>query len=382
MWLVVCLQVRPRNPEHPPSPAVSVLVPVLDEETHIRETVEAMRAQEFPGEVELLFADGGSADRTKAILEELAAEDPRIRVFDNPRRMTPSGLNVCLAHARGTYVARMDAHTYYPPRYLAAGVERLERGDTAWVSGPAIPRPTGRISRAVAVALGTWMGQGGSRKWQEAPDTGEVSGEEVELDTGVFAGVWRRDRVLASGGWDEAWPRNQDAEMAGRFLADGDRLICIPEMGAHYIPRNTLKGLAKQYWGYGYYRVATARRHPGSMRRSHVLGPGMVLTWPAAVVAPRPVRRLARLGLLVYLGGLASVAVGAWRRGQREEAPLLPAVLMAVQGGNGVGFLHGFVSFGLPWAALARIAGLRGLAERIGPSDRSRVWAPSLDPDA
>ncbi len=133
--------------------------------THIRETVAAMQAQRYAGTFELLFADGGSEDRTRAILEELAAEDPRIRVLENPRRGTPSGLNVCLREARGEFVARMDAHTYYADRYLAAGVERLRRGDTDWVSGPAVPRPTGAVSRAVARALSSWLGRGGSRKW-------------------------------------------------------------------------------------------------------------------------------------------------------------------------------------------------------------------------
>src|SRR6478609_6890945 len=107
----------------------SVLTPVLDEEAHIREAVDAMRAQEFGGTIEFLFMDGGSTDRTRAILEELAAADPRIRVLDNPGRTTPHALNVGLAAARGKYVVRMDAHAFYPPRYIAAGVERLERGD-------------------------------------------------------------------------------------------------------------------------------------------------------------------------------------------------------------------------------------------------------------
>jgi glycosyltransferase involved in cell wall biosynthesis len=132
---------------------VSVLVPVLNEERHIRETVAAMQAQSFEGSLELLFADGGSSDRTREILEELAASDSRIRVLDNPRRRTASGLNVGLREARGEYVARMDAHTYYSPTYIAAGVQRLRRGDTEWVSGPAIPRPVGAVSRAVALAL-------------------------------------------------------------------------------------------------------------------------------------------------------------------------------------------------------------------------------------
>src|SRR6516162_11541352 len=99
---------------------ISVLVPVLNEEPHIQETVAAMQAQRFDGSIELLFADGRSSDRTREILLELAASDPRIRVLDNPRRRTPSGLNVCLREARGQYVARMDAHTFYSDRYLAA----------------------------------------------------------------------------------------------------------------------------------------------------------------------------------------------------------------------------------------------------------------------
>src|SRR3954470_2055961 len=108
---------------------VSVLTPVLNEEAHIRDTVASMVRQEFDGEIEFIFIDGASEDRTRAILEDLAAEDPRIRVLDNPNRTTAYGLNVGLAASRGRFVARMDGHTSYPPRYLADGVERLARAD-------------------------------------------------------------------------------------------------------------------------------------------------------------------------------------------------------------------------------------------------------------
>src|SRR4051794_23704147 len=160
----------------------SVLVPVLNEEQHIGETVDAMRAQEFEGTVEFLFMDGRSTDGTRAVLEELAASDPRIRVLDNPGRTTPHALNVGLAAARGDYVVRMDAHAFYPRRYIAAGVERLQRGDVEWVAGPAIPRGTGRWSKRVALALNSGLTTVGSRKWRAAADDGEDG--EVELDTG------------------------------------------------------------------------------------------------------------------------------------------------------------------------------------------------------
>ncbi|HEX8051932.1 MAG TPA: glycosyltransferase, partial [Thermoleophilaceae bacterium] len=62
----------------------SVLVPVLNEERFIRDTVRAMQGQRFDGEVEFLFMDGRSDDATRAILDEIAQEDPRVRVLDNP----------------------------------------------------------------------------------------------------------------------------------------------------------------------------------------------------------------------------------------------------------------------------------------------------------
>jgi succinoglycan biosynthesis protein ExoA len=353
---------------------VSVLVPVLNEERHIRETVAAMRAQRFDGTIELLFADGGSEDRTREILVELAAGDPRIRVLDNPRRSTASGLNVCLREARGEFVARMDAHTFYAERYLAAGVERLRRGDTEWVSGPAVPRADGPVSRAVALALASWLGRGGSRKWSEnAGDAGER-----ELDTGVFGGVWRRSTVLEAGGWDERWPINQDSEMAGRFLRRGARLVCLHEMVGHYVPRDSLTGLARQYFRYGFYRARTFRRHPQSMRLSHLIAPGLVLVSIAAVAAPRPLRLASRLGLLAYLlAVLATGAGAASRRDGRLEGTLLLAVLPTMHFGWGVGTLVGAVRFGPPIAALGHVAGLPDAAidGSSGPTD---VYAPSL----
>src|ERR671926_1402422 len=143
----------------------SVLIPVLNEERYIRETVAAMQAQRFDGSVEFLFMDGRSEDRTKAILEELATEDPRIRVFDNPGRTSTAGLNVGLRYARGEYIVRMDAHTFYPEDYIARGVERLRRGDVVWVAGPQVPYGVGPWSRRVALALQSWLGTGGSARW-------------------------------------------------------------------------------------------------------------------------------------------------------------------------------------------------------------------------
>lgn len=337
-----------------PAPDVSVLIPVLNEAAHIRETVAAMQAQEL-GELtfELVFADGRSDDDTKAILEQLAHEDPRVVVVDNPARTTAAGLNVALHRARGRWVARMDAHSWFPDCYLAAGIERLRRDDdVVWVAGPVVPRGTGRWSRRVALALGTRLGMGGSSKW--TPNEGDDGAREFELDTGVFAGVWERSTLDRLGGWDDGWPVNQDSELAARVHAEGGRIVCLPAMAAEYLPRDDLKRLWRQYWRFGWYRAKTSCRHPGTLRPTHLLPPALVLTAAACVLTPRPLRRLAWLGLGLYAAAVGATAAQTARHASARVAAGLPAVFAVMHAAWGLGFMVGWVRFGGPFSRLRR----------------------------
>ena len=335
---------------------VTVLVPVLDEEAHIREAAAAMRAQRFEGTIEFLFIDGGSKDATRALLEEIAREDPRVRLLENPARRTPNALNIGLVHARGEYVARMDAHTYYPAEYIRAGVDRLRRGGVESVSGPQLAFGTDRWSRLIALALSTVLGTGGARSRRAME-------EEIEVDTG-FTGIWRRSTLEAVGGWDEGWPNDQDFELAARIRKAGGKITCIPEMAARYVPRNSLPALVRQYARYGFYRVKTSRRHPESMRRSHVLPPALTLTALVSAVGPRPLRRLARLGLAAYALALLRTSATAARSADPREAAFLPAVFAAMHLSYGAGFFAGSLRFGPPLAALAHVAGIRRVEAR------------------
>ena len=337
-----------------PAVDASVLVPVLNEERYIRDTVRAMQGQRFDGEVEFLFMDGRSEDRTRAILEELAEEDPRIRVFDNPGRTSTAGLNVGLREARGDYIVRMDAHTFYPEDYIQVGVERLRRGDVVWVAGPQVPHGTGRWSRRVALALNSWMGTGGSARWGD-----EGAGEERELDTGVFAGMWHRATVEEHGGWDEEWAINQDSELAARILASGGRIVSLPGLAARYVPRDNLKSLARQYWRYGNYRAKTAQRHPDSLEARQLFPFALVVALAASVAAPRFVRTPARAAVLAYLVLLVVNAVRSGRDADPRDAATLPLVLGIMHVTWGAGFVSGSVRFGPPVEALMRATGVR-----------------------
>jgi succinoglycan biosynthesis protein ExoA len=318
-----------------PPLVASVLTPVVNEEAHLRDAAEAMLAQRVEGGLEFLFIDGGSTDGTLELLEALKRRDERVRVLHNPARYTPAALNIGLRAAQGRYVVRMDAHTLYPDGYIDAGIRRLERGGVAHVSGPQLAGAYDEGSRRVALALASRVGIGGA--------SFRRLGAEIEVDSG-FLGVWPRDVLLRLGGWDEAWINNQDAELAARLRAAGGRIVCIPEMTTRYLPRNSLARLARQYWGYGLYRAKTVRRHPGSLRRSHLLPPGLVLGMLAAVVLPGPLARPARLTLGAYAALLLaeSIRIVAQEEvGRPADAVHLPLVFAAMHLPWGAGFLIG-----------------------------------------
>jgi glycosyltransferase involved in cell wall biosynthesis len=323
-----------------PEVSVSVLIPVLDEERHLRTAAAAMQRQQFDGLLEFLFVDGRSTDASRAILEELAAADPRIRVLDNPARRTAAGLNVALRAARGRYIARMDAHSVYPERYLQRGVDRLERGDddgVVWVTGPQLPVGDGPWSERVVLALTSWIGRGGEAdKWPGAVD-GDAQ-DEFPLTTSVFTGVWRRADVDRLGGWDEGWPVNQDAEMAARILTTGGRIVCRPDMGAQYVPRDSPRALARQYGRYGFYRAKTFLRHPSSLPRSRWLSVGVVGALLGSLVPVRLISWPSRTATAVYLTAIAVISARAAPRAGRHTI-FLPVVYVTMHVSWGVGFL-------------------------------------------
>jgi succinoglycan biosynthesis protein ExoA len=256
-----------------------------------------------------------------------------------------------LRAARGEFIARMDAHTVYPPRYLESGVQRLRRGDVDSVSGPQLAVGVDPGSRRVALALRTALGTGGARFRREMEG-------EVEVDTG-FTGLWRRSTLTAQRGWDEEWINDQDVELAARLRKEGGRIVCIPEMAAEYIPRASLRALARQYLTYGRFRVKTARRHPESLRRSQILPPALLITCFAAVAAPRPLRGVARMGAGAYAVTLLVTSVRAARRGGAADAAVLPLIWATMHLSYGAGFMLGCAREGPPLAAIAGLLGAR-----------------------
>ena len=119
-------------------PFVTIAMPCLNEEAYIETCLRGVLAQDYPADrLEILVGDGRSTDRTREIVERLAAEDPRIVLVDNPDRIQAAGMNRMLRVARGDVMVRMDVHCEYAHDYVSQCVRALEETGADNVGGAA-----------------------------------------------------------------------------------------------------------------------------------------------------------------------------------------------------------------------------------------------------
>jgi polyisoprenyl-phosphate glycosyltransferase len=108
---------------------LSVVAPAYNEEATIVAFYERVCAalEDFP--FELVIVDDGSTDRTRALLEHLAAEDERVRVVLLSRNFGhQTALTAGLDHARGDAVVMLDADLQDPPELIPRMVEHWRNG--------------------------------------------------------------------------------------------------------------------------------------------------------------------------------------------------------------------------------------------------------------
>ena len=191
---------------------MTVLIPAYNEEAVIATSVAAAIAVDYP-ELEVLVLDDGSTDATEAAALEASAGDPRCRVIRDPvNRGKADRLNFGFSQARHELVAVTDADTHMHPAALKLLVARMSRSPLlAAVAGAPHVTNRGRLLPAMQVLEAASI-IGLIRRTQSL--TGRV---------GVVAGVlglFRRDRVLAVGGYD---PRmaTEDIDLSWKLLLRG-----------------------------------------------------------------------------------------------------------------------------------------------------------------
>ncbi|WP_227870078.1 glycosyltransferase family 2 protein [Streptomyces otsuchiensis] len=315
-------------------PAVSVIMPVLDEERHLRHAVEHVLRQEYAGDLEVVIALGPSQDRTDEIAAELVAETAerpwgRVVTVANPTGRTPAGLNAAIEASSHPVVVRVDGHGMLSPGYIATAVRLLEETGAANVGGIMHAEGENAWEHAVAAAMTSRIGVGNA-----AFHTGGAAGEAET----VYLGVFRREVLERQGGYNVEFVRAQDWELNFRIRQDGGLIWFSPELLVSYRPRPNVRRLARQYHDYGRWRHVVARYHQGSINPRYLAPPAAVLAIAAGLVGV-----VVTPWTLVVPGGyLAAITLGSLPAGKGLSLSArlrIPVALATMHMSWGWGFL-------------------------------------------
>lgn len=314
-------------------PSVSVVIPVRNGAATIRRSISSAQNQEYPSLLEIIVADGKSTDATSEILTNMAANDHRIRVVDNPAGTTPSGLNKAIRSSSGDVVVRLDAQSVLPPGYFKRAIRTLLSTQADNVGGIQAATGDSFVQRSIALAMSTPLGVGNARF--------HTGGRPGPTDT-VYLGVFRRDVFNRVGYFDETLLRNQDYELNYRIRSAGGTVWFDPGLKVEYRPRDSIIGLWKQYSQYGAWKRTVMRRHPGSIRLRQAAPPILVLGLLASLaMLATSVPIVGMIIPLLYMSSVTLAAIAIAVRRRSLPALLLPVVLPTMHLAWGTGFLIG-----------------------------------------
>lgn len=335
------------------APSVSVIVPVRNEIRHIEACIRALLEQVDPPErYEVLAVDGISDDGTRELLAEIAREDPRLRVLDNPRKIVSTGLNLAIEEAVGDVIIRVDGHTTVARDFVRANLNLFAEHPEAWsVGGPIAHRGITRTARSIAAAMSSAIGVGGASHRFESYE-GYAEGTAFP----AFRS-WVFDRI---GRFDESLVRNQDDELNFRITLAGGKIFISPRVKHQYFVRGSYRALFSQYMQYAYWKIEVTRKHKRIIAVRH-LAPGVfIVALPVCLVAsvalPPPVSFVPMTPLVAYVGLLGTLAVTSGYRTRDMRVGLGAAAAAATMHvAYGLGTLAGLVSRPSQHGQIARL---------------------------
>ncbi len=349
---------RPRRdaPAVPDGSGVSFVMPVLNEARYLRRAVETVLEQDVHGPVEIVLALGPSSDGTTELAQQLATEDDRIVLVDNPAADIPVGLNAAIRASSHPTIVRVDAHSELAPGYTARALRTLARTGAGNVGG--VMRADGRtpFQRAVARAYNSRVGLGGG-----AYHGGEHEGEAES----AYLGVMRRTVLEEVGLFDESIRRGEDWELNLRIRSAGYRVWFDPALSVTYWPRESWPRLARQFLATGTWRGELVRRYGLRNSLRFFAPPALVLAVAVSLVlgvlqatgvlgAPWSILHLPVLAYVLLILGVAIGPGGG--SGIRDKLWTL-AVLPTMHLSWGAGFLGGLLRGAHDTVDTSRLAG-------------------------
>lgn len=203
---------RAFTPPSSPLPA-GVLIAAYNEEKVISATLRSVLASRYPLQ-EIIVIDDGSTDGTAAEVEREFGDHPLVRLIRKPNGGKASALNAGLRAAKSDILVCLDADTVLHPDAAGLLVRHFDRPNVAAVAGNV------RVGNAGSVFT-VWQ----SIEYTTSQNLDRRAQERLDCITVVpgAIGAWRRDAVLAAGGYHSD-TLAEDTDLTWRLRLAGHRI--------------------------------------------------------------------------------------------------------------------------------------------------------------
>ncbi|MBC8184490.1 glycosyltransferase family 2 protein [candidate division KSB1 bacterium] len=323
---------------------ISIILPIRNEEKCITKCLESAVNQDYgKSNYEILIIEGMSTDNTMTIIKRFMQKYDNIRLFNNPKMIAPTAMNIGISQAKGEVIIRLDGHSTFEKDYLSQCVKYLEKTESDCVGGVIKSINETTMGKAIALAMSCPFGVGNARF--------RTSGSEGYVDTLAF-GAYRKEVFDKIGLFDEELVRAQDEEFNYRLRKAGGGIFFTPKIKSYYFPRANLKKLWRQYFGYGLWKIRVLQKHLKTMQLRHFIPALFIVSLIGSLVLGllwKPMFWIfAFISIIYLLTSLAFSARISLKQGFKYF-PILPIIFSTLHFSNGAGFLIGLVRFFRYW---------------------------------
>ena len=229
-------------------PFVSVVVPVYNGESTIRECLDSIMGLDYPPEkLEVIAVDDGSTDKTMSILRNYG-----LKLIQKQHGGYPSSMNAGIKEARGDAILIVDSDTYVEQDYLAKILREFDDRKVGIVSGYVATKPNAKF----------WARITG---FESEDRYDQMKSKYVDFITSTCT-AYRREVLSQVGLFNEELKRGSDEDLAQRASKVGWKILLRKDAVCYHDWTSSVKRYFKKQMANGIYQIKNFLRHPELLR--------------------------------------------------------------------------------------------------------------------
>ena len=318
---------------------LSVIIPCRNELINIEECIQAIYQNDLDINVQLniIVVDGMSEDGTRSLLEQLKLKNSNLYIIDNIGQVTPLAFNLGIKFLKSDFYQIVGARQILSSNYLQKAINVLIKNSSVSCVGGAVKNvfinyKSEMIGKAMSTIFG--MGLGNFRTLSKSDFTDTVG--TPMYPSYIFEEI---------GYFDEELIRNQDDDFNYRVIKSGGKIWFESDISLKYYVRGDFKGLFRQFFQYGYWKVFVNKKHKAVTTFRQLIPPLFVLltiAFPFWKVIPF-VGIIAVIGIPLYF--ILGILFATKKSKKIKDLLYIFISFPIIHYSYGLGYLLGIVTF-------------------------------------